>query len=116
MVNTAQSPAVLILDADEVLAGEIDVLQNLHWKWAAVWLHREDYVDGVNVTPDKSEHLRYFRKGAVDLSPDLHSHIVLNHDWRRAGVETLTLFQPYILHTKTSAERALDHERYLALT
>lgn len=100
---------ILLLDADEEMyLNKVPELLALDERWDGATLARATYVDGVRWTTGADRHLRYFRKGAVEYATEMHTYNRL-HPARALYRSTA---DPWILHTKTSAEQALDDANY----
>lgn len=115
MVQNTSCPWVLVLDADEIIYPDrVDDLVTLPKNVIAARLGRDTFVDGKLVSVGLDHQLRYFRRDVVDLSPALHSYIVVSYDARSQG-DVLDTDTAWIFHDKTGEEQASDLARYASL-
>lgn len=107
---------VLHLDADEIIdpAHTQDII-DLPADVLVGIFGRVTYLDGERFTDHPDPQYRYYAKDAVQHCDRLHSRVVLDPYVRRAGGREWRTDEPWIIHTKTSAEHEIDVARYEAL-
>jgi len=111
--SVTESEWVLLLFADEVLdPAVIPLLLDLPPQVYSATVGRANYVDGVDILPDRPDHtLRYFRRGTVDITPRLHQGLRAKPEYA-GSVHAYITDDRWILHLKTLAEQRHDLAQY----
>ncbi len=109
-VDQAQNDWILIIDSDEILEPSlVPILKEIAAKNQenTIWIPSRNFMfggiaEGAGFAADQDKHIRFFRKDAVDLKPEIHAGIIA---------------RPEAIHLKLDSKThgALTHFNYISI-